>query len=60
MPAPDDSNNRLHLILAEAKRVERSARVLKQMAARELDARQRPDTSDSQEAHANDEPHRDT
>lgn len=52
MPAPD--NDRLELILAEAKRVERSARVLKQMAARELEARQRQTTSNSQEAHAND------
>lgn len=53
MPSADP-DTRLHLILAEAKRVERSSRILKQMAARELEARQQARTSDSQEAHAND------
>lgn len=59
MPVNDSSDDRLRLILAEAKRVERSSRVLKQMAARELEARQRQTTSDSQEAHTNDGHQRD-
>lgn len=44
---PED--DRLQLLLAEAKRVERSARLMKQLAAQAIDAMAAED--DSQEAH---------
>lgn len=53
-PPPRPANvDRLYLIDAEVKRVERSVRVLRQMVAREIS--EATHTSDSQEAHANDD-----
>jgi hypothetical protein len=57
MSAPDHTDQ-LYLIRAEARRVERSARILRQLAARAIDA-EAANTSDSQEAHAHDKQHPD-
>lgn len=51
------ADDRLQLILSEAKRVERSARMVKQLAAQAIDAMAAED--DSQEAHVEREEHQD-